>query len=312
MYSLSVVIPTFNRGNVLLDTIGYLLDQDDCADEIIVVDQTQYDDDSDLKKSLIDLEQKKVIRWVQREQPSIPKAMNHGLLLANSDYVLFLDDDVLFSNDFIHQHRQALIKHKSIGHVGQIVQPWQEPIDLKNYNPGKGLNRDLSFPFHCKQSHQVNNCMAGNLCVKRDVAIAAGGFDQRFNQTAYRFESEFSKRMCRHTRKLLSFEPQATLNHLHVNSGGTRSHGDFFTSITPIHSACNYYFALQEGSFTEAFEYILRRFIKSIADKFYLRKPWWIPVRIIAEVRGFFWAMSMYRKGPIYIDSESLDSGSVK
>jgi len=150
--------------------------------------------------------------------------------------------------------------------------------------------------------------MAGNLCVNRNIAISSGGFDQRFDQTAYRFESEFAKRLCRINDAFFEFVPLATLNHLHLNLGGTRQHGNFFTSIKPIHSANNYYFALTEGSSLEAYEYIARRFFKSIVDKFYLRQPWWIPVRLIAEVRGFFKAKLMVRKGPIYIcDAHACD-----
>lgn len=300
-FTLSVVIPTYNRSSAAIDTIELLLKQSDAADEIIIVDQTSYIGTEADFLQLQSLNNQSEIRWLQLDTPSIPNAMNVGLLKANSDYVLFLDDDVVFLDDFIEQHKSAFHRHRSIGHVGQIIQPWQQPFDLQNYYSGSGLNRDLHFPFHCNQSHKIMNCMAGNLCVHRKLAISSGGFDQRFDRTAYRFESEFAKRLCRTSNALLEFAPQATLDHLHIDLGGTRQHGNFFTSIKPIHSANNYYFALTEGSFFEAYEYVIRRFFKSIVDKFYLRQPWWIPVRLIAEVRGFFQAKSMLRKGPIYI-----------
>ena len=308
--TLSVIIPTYNRGSILIDTIELLLRQNDPANEIIIIDQTQYDPADSSFIKLTELTGKRKINWFKLDQPSIPVAMNRGLLLAKSEYVLFLDDDVSFSKDFIENHKNSIKQHNSIGHVGQIIQPWQQVVTALNYQSGKGLNRDLHFPFNSDHPYPIVNAMAGNLCVNKQNAIDCGGFDQRFTDTAYRFESEFSKRLCRQTEKTLLFAPKASLNHLHVNSGGTRAHGDFFNTIKPIHSACNYYFALKVGTRFEAVEYILRRFGKSIADKIYLRNPWWIPIRLIAECRGIFQAFRMMRKGPIYIHSDEVDHGS--
>lgn len=69
---ISVVIPTYCREQVLVNTIRSLLEQDSPAGEIIVVDQSprhepvveerlkQWDHDSD-------------IHWLRLEEPSIPE-----------------------------------------------------------------------------------------------------------------------------------------------------------------------------------------------------------------------------------------------
>jgi len=120
-FTLSVVIPTYNRSSAVLDTIELLLKQSDAADEIIIVDQTSYEATEPEFLELKSLNSQSKIIWLQLDTPSIPNAMNAGLLKAESDYVLFLDDDVTFLGDFIKQHKQALDKHQSIGHVGQIL-----------------------------------------------------------------------------------------------------------------------------------------------------------------------------------------------
>ena len=88
--SLSVVIPTFNRGEVLLETIDYLLRQTVLPDEIIIVDQTQYEDGDPVACKLAELAENQSIHWVLREKPSIPMAMNSGAVLANSEWLLYL------------------------------------------------------------------------------------------------------------------------------------------------------------------------------------------------------------------------------
>ena len=117
--SLAVVIPTYNRGQVLLDTISMLLKQNNRADEIIIVDQTHYVNHDPIFQTLKSYEKNGDIRFIQRQQPSIPIAMNVGLLLAQSDFVLFLDDDINIKPDFIEQHRTVIQEHSGLAHVGQ-------------------------------------------------------------------------------------------------------------------------------------------------------------------------------------------------
>jgi len=307
--SISVVIPSYNRGAVLLDTINMLLAQDDKAEQILIVDQTHYTDADETAQRLQQLHQRGDINWVQLAKPSIPAAMNEGLKTAKSDYVLFLDDDISIQSDFISQHRIALQTHQDskVGaHVGQIIQPWQSVVDLGDYDAGRGINKDMAFPFNSNQEQLISNCMAGNLCVARQQAIDIGGFDQQFSQVAYRFETEFCRRSIAITGQLFRFIPSASINHLKVSTGGTRAHAkNYLTSISASHSVGDYYFALQQcrmpGNRWQAIAYILKRPFGSLLAKFYLRQPWWIPVRIVAEFKGLFWAIRKTIKGPIYL-----------
>lgn len=302
--TISVVIPSYNRQAVLLDTIRQLLSQSELADEIIIVDQTDYKTTDAAFMNLQSMQKTGQIQWIRKNRPSIPRAMNTGLLMATSSHVLFIDDDVEFSTDFIREHKQVIKSNECLAHVGQIIQPWQStPYERKNYSAGVGLLRDLEFPFFSNTSALIENCMAGNLCVNRQAAIDAGGFDERFEKTAYRFESEFCKRFCRHHDVQFLYVPQPSLNHLHISAGGTRAHGDFLTSIRPIYSTGNYYFAMSSGAKLEALKYILHQLIFSIKARIYLRKPWLIPVRMVAECWGLARAVAFFIRGPKLIDT---------
>jgi len=163
MKTLDIVIPSFQRGEVLLDTINALHKQAD---------------------------------------HSIPNAMNIGLLRANSDLVLFLDDDISPSESLLAQHKQAY-SDDVVAVVGQILQPGEVPVTVTDYPNNQGFDADLVFPFYSDKEKTIQNCMAGNLSVNRQAAIDCGGFDTNFIAVAYRFETEFCRRLIKHSGKNL-------------------------------------------------------------------------------------------------------------
>lgn len=305
MKSLAVVIPTYCRGTLLLETVDNLLTQADPPDEIILVDQTQYVEGDVVASQLKKLDSFGAVIWILLDKPSITRAMNTGLQIATSNHVLFLDDDVRFNEDFIQNHRNAINKHNCPAHVGQVIQPWQSQIVLSDYHSEPGLEQDLAFSFHSNKSANIANCMAGNLCVDRTMAIEAGGFDEQFKGAAYRFETEFCRRLIRHADRYFYFEPQATLYHMHYPTGGTRAEANHLTSTSPNHSLGDYYFALLEGQGLERYRYIGRRFCRSVLSKFYLKKPWYLPFRVLAEIRGLIGAIACIIDGPKRIDNAS-------
>ncbi len=322
---ISVVIPTYNRGVVLLDTIAQLLAQTRSPHEIIVVDQTQYKAANATAQKLETLHSEGSIVWLRRNQASIPKAMNAGLLHASAPRVLFIDDDVRISENFIELHRNVIENSNSLAHVGQIVQPWQRAntgdspgadrssISQQGNLPSSSLltmNTDLDFAFNSNKAAYINNCMAGNLCVSRDAAVAAGGFDENFYGVAYRFETEFCKRFCQRHDTLFYYSPLPILNHLHIKSGGTRAHADVLRSSSAVHSMGDYYFALLRGTRFDAVAYVLRRLFGSIVAKFYVQKPWFIPARLLAEARGLIQAWKAYQSGQNLIQAQHLQSNN--
>ena len=106
---LSVVIPTYRRERVLLDTVYHLTAQE-LATDIVVVDQTPRHDvhvDSELQR----LHDENAVRWIRVSRPSIPWAMNRGLLEARGDVVLFLDDDFLCAPDYLAVTEAAFAAH---------------------------------------------------------------------------------------------------------------------------------------------------------------------------------------------------------
>ena len=292
--SLTVAIPTFGREAVLVETLRYLLDALPKGAEVLVIDQTVQHEPATVA-ALDSLTNTGRVRILHQEA-SIPKAMNRALLESTSDLVLFVDDDIIPAPDLVTKHLAAHQQTHVAAVVGQVLQPGEEPVDVAHTQSRNGLKADLQFCFRSTQPAKVRNVMAGNLSVNRRAALAAGGFDENFVGVAYRFETEFARRLSR-TQGPIRYEPSASIRHLAAARGGTRSFGKHLISARPEHSVGDYYFAMLEGSPSEAAVYCLIRFFRSVRTKFHLTHPWWIPVKLLGELRGFLWAVQLRLKG---------------
>lgn len=296
--TISIVMPTYCRDRILTDTVGLLLALVRRADEFIIVDQTPRHDPG-TESLLAAWDQKAAIRWMRRSVPSITGAMNDGLMAAKGDWVLFLDDDIIPSQTLIEVYASAVASHPDSWAVaGQVLQPGESPVEGIVQSTGGTLWQDLDFQFNRVTPGWVTNVMAGNLCVNREMAIAAGGYDENFGPpVAFRFETEFAKRLIGKGGKIW-YEPGASIRHLRTLSGGTRSQGSHLASASPIHGVGDYYYALRCGGVWERLCYMGRRPFREIATQFHLRHPWWIPVKFTGELRAIAHAIRLYRNGP--------------
>lgn len=295
--SISAVIPTYCRDAVLTQTLRHLFSCEPPPDAILVVDQTGRHDD-ETQTALNEWQAAGRIQWIHLEQPSITRAMNTGLKAARTELVLFLDDDIVPTPTLFRAHQLA---HNSddqiLAVVGQVLQPGEVPRDIVRPSANGGLLADLDFPFCSVRRDWVQNVMAGNLSVNRREAIRIGGFDENFEGAAYRFETEFARRVVQSGAKVL-FEPEAGIRHLRVATGGTRVKGSHLTSMSPHHGVGDYYFAMRCGGSASAVRYMVQRPFREVATRFHLTHPWWVLPKLVGEVRAFFSALHKFASGP--------------
>lgn len=285
---ISVVIPTYRRGASVLRTVREIIDGE-CPAEILLVDQTEAHP-PDIERDLDDLVP---VRRIIQSRPCIPSAMNRGLLESRSEIVLFLDDDATPGQDLLRFH---LEEHKDprVGAVsGRVMQPEGEVPRPRR----SALLEDLEFDFGSVERRNVRNVMAGNLSVKRSAAVEIGGFDENFVGVAYRFETDFARRLTAAGYEI-RYQPAAVIHHRREPSGGTRAFGDHRRSPSPAHSVGDYYFARRHLNRTVFPRYVLLRLRRNILTRYHLRHPWWIPTKMIGEIRGLIFAIRLYRRGP--------------
>src|SRR5690349_3902585 len=85
----SVVIPTFNRGDLVCDAINSALAQTLVPRQIIVIDDGSKDDTGERLRSLYGGR----IEYRRQANAGLPAARNHGIAAATEPFVAFLDDD---------------------------------------------------------------------------------------------------------------------------------------------------------------------------------------------------------------------------
>ena len=296
--TLSLVIVTYNRDQVLIDTIGHLLSQaDECPEfmEFLIIDQTkQHSPEADGALKLWAAEKR--IRWIRLPEPDLVGAMNRGLVEAQGEVILYTDDDVIPRENLLKNHVKAFYEKPDAGAViGQVIQPRQSVISVSYDASGSHLKRYMNFPFNSSFGRYVENVIGCNLAVRKDSAISVGGFDENYRPpVASRFETEFAKRLVKNGGKIW-FEPSASLHHLAAKSGGTRSKGSHLTSASPRYGVGDHYYALVHGRGVEKYVYCLRRLFREVRTKFHLRHPWYIPVKLIGEIRAFVQAVKLAR-----------------
>jgi teichuronic acid biosynthesis glycosyltransferase TuaG len=109
LHTVSVIIPTYNRKNDLINAIESVIKQDHPILEIIICDDFSNDGTSALIKSL----NHKNIIYIKSKfnsgRPAIPR--NLGLNIAQGDWVAFLDSDDIWSPNKISRQLEYAIKY---------------------------------------------------------------------------------------------------------------------------------------------------------------------------------------------------------
>lgn len=289
---ISIVIPTYRRDRVLLESLEHLLKLRPRAAEILVVDQTLRHA-AETEARLRQLDGAGRIRWLRLDRPSIPGAMNVGLVRASEEIVVFLDDDIVPDVGLVAAHLRAHTGD-GVGLVaGRVLQPWSAAS-------GVAGDHASEFRFSSIRRCWVREFMGGNFSVKRDLALALGGFDENFVHVAYRFEADFADRLRAVGRSIL-FEPAASIHHLKAPVGGTRTYGDHLRTARPSHAVGEYYYMLRRWRSLQGLRRLVRRPIAAVMTRHHLRQPWWIPVTLVAELLGFCWGVGLALRGPRYL-----------
>lgn len=291
---ISVVIPTYRRGEILLRTLELLFRLEPPPEELLVVDQTE-EHPPEVERKLQQWETQGRIRLFRFSPPSIPRAMNTGLLEAKGTVALFLDDDIVPASDLVTAH--AARQDGAYAAVcGQVLQPGEFPDPEANRVRGEGFRADLNFHFCGTEPAELHNVMAGNLSVSRSAALAIGGFDEQFIGSAYRFETDFARRLGVAGHRIL-FAPEASVRHLRLSTGGTRSQGDHLSRPSPLHSVGDYYFALRHLHGTERAAYLTRRLLRETVNRYTLCHPGMLPKKLGSELRAWMLARRLNREG---------------
>lgn len=221
--TVSVVIPSLNRKEVLTNTVTELLKaSSDHMEEVIVVDQS--DAENEFLSTLGDSR----LIYNRAKFQNLPQARNVGWALARGDIVLFLDDDVADLATIVDAHARAHLRTKADVVTGPIVRPREKLISLSSLSSADRQE----LPFGRKQIMNLDAeyipifAPGGNSSYLRSLLKKLGGFDENFIGSAVGEDSEMSHRAISMGARII-YDPTAMVVHLDAQSGGCVNETDW-------------------------------------------------------------------------------------
>jgi len=165
--TISVVIPTHNRADILEQTLAALRQQSRLPEEVVVVDDGSTDETWQRLSTIARDRSLPYQLTIQRQENAGPgPARNVGVQLAAGDLVLFLGDDTVPEEDCVKEH---LLRHQQlsqtaavVGHTGwrkstMRVTPFLELVNSEGYQFGYGhLEDGRDTPFTCFYTSNIS------------------------------------------------------------------------------------------------------------------------------------------------------------
>ena len=114
MEKISIIIPFYNIGEILRDSVNAALSQDYDNIELILVDDGSTDNSFDIA---LEFEKKDPsIKIVQKPNGGPGEARNAGLMEAEGEFVTFMDSDDVVTRDFVSSMRRLIDPENGIYH----------------------------------------------------------------------------------------------------------------------------------------------------------------------------------------------------
>jgi glycosyltransferase involved in cell wall biosynthesis len=176
--SLSIIIPAYNAERYIESAVASALLQEGIEVEVIVID----DGSTDSTHDLLTMYRNLGVRVERQENQGPAAARNKGVSLAAGEFVGFLDaDDMLlprWGRCLVAELNRGIQIAVSDAFVfGGTRNPSDSP--LLYYS-------NLNFPSPDKQQIDVlaENFVISTACLRKDLVLAAGGFDIRYRGVA--------------------------------------------------------------------------------------------------------------------------------
>lgn len=172
----SVIIPTYNRAKLLIQSLGSVYGQDGAGEqfdiEIIVIDDASSDNTAETLKGFPDI---KYLRF--EENRGMAAARNAGIRVSSGKYIAFLDDDDLWLPHRLRVQIPVLEKSPEIGVVyGQGIVIGENVDGMIWPETRWGVSGRVFETFLCQDMNDVFNI--DTLLVRREAFDKAGYFDE--------------------------------------------------------------------------------------------------------------------------------------
>ncbi len=170
---LSVVVPTFNRASLLRRLLTQLAAQSHKDFEVLIVD-----DGSRQPVAFEGLSTPYPLHLIRQPNAGAAAARHTGVLAAQGELILFIDDDMQIGTDFVEQHLRAHQRHGRAVVLGRIrADPAVSGMPLFERWHSVLLDRKAESIRNGVLPVRGNLLFTGNASLRREDYLAVGGFD---------------------------------------------------------------------------------------------------------------------------------------
>lgn len=212
---LSVVIPTYNRADILKLCLERLLAQKGVDFEVIVVDDGSTDD----TEKMMGEAQGDIVRYIRQTHFQQGVARNRGVAEAKGDIIVFIGDDILVQPEFLKTHWEAHQRMSAENVVVLGFTTWDPLIEINDYmkfleSSGWQFGYGFLRPGFVERAGRYKFFYTSNLSMKKSFFEK-----EKFNESfrGYGWEDiELGYRLAKNQGMRLFYEPAARAFHHHV------------------------------------------------------------------------------------------------
>jgi len=156
----SIIIPTYNRSQVLPKAIDSVLSQAFHNFELIVVD----DGSNDNTEELVETKYGGRVKYVHQQNAGVCAARNNGAKLASGKFLVFLDSDDWLSEDCLLVYQKALMDSSLKLALGMIY-----------YFDESDRKQKEKYPINYMENK--GQSLPGAFAIEREFFLNLGGYD---------------------------------------------------------------------------------------------------------------------------------------
>lgn len=175
----SVIIPTFNRCEILQQALDALCNQEDpgCLYEVVVVD---HEDATDNTPEMVKTFTKKStipIRYLCEPKWEKHYAVNTGFKAARGEILGLIDDDVIVDANWVKNIVKVYDNPEVSCAGGKLTLRWINGLPPKWIGPFKGVLGELDYGQKLTELHYPQMINAGSFSIRKEILLKVGGYN---------------------------------------------------------------------------------------------------------------------------------------
>lgn len=215
--NLSVIIPLYNKAADIELTLGSVLMQSRLPREIIIIDDGSTDDSA----AIVERMATPLVRLIRQANAGVSAARNRAIDEAQGEWIALLDGDDLWHPDYLAAVERMIALHPDCGAIGSafvVDDGHRQAIPA-----GPATEGEVDFFAESMRGYVL---IPSATVLRRDVAIAAGGFPEgmRMGEDQYLW-TKIARRWS------IAYSPRRMV--IYSRDGSNRSAASFRKELTP-------------------------------------------------------------------------------